>query len=246
VTGRPLLRCRPARTGPGPPPEQGDGCAAHPAAASRGGNGDPGLVQRARTAETWPVSVGRATTPGRAGTCPSTAHPMARGHQSRAASVRESSSSSTWAHTSCNRWRRESSTSTRTPPRRSVTRPGSASTVVTGVGSVIRTPVRRRPPTPAARWWWPTRWRQRWRVRNTVRQSGPLQHGVHPRRILLSLTPDAPGVPAQLGTDQLGRRAGRARRAPGVTQRGPGPAVQHVGHRAGHLLSHGVHRLGRR
>jgi len=83
-------------------------------------------------------------------------------------------------------------------------------------------------------------------VRNTVRQSGPLQHGVHPRRILLSLTPDAPGVPAQLATDQLGRRAGRARRARASRNEARVLRSKHVGHRAGHLLSHGVHRLGRR
>ena len=99
---------------------------------------------------------------------------------------------------------------------------------VTGVGSVIPRPVRRQPPRPPS-----VRGGGRpggvGGVRNSVRQSGPLQHGVHLRRGTLSLVPDAVGVPAELGTDQVGHplaeppRPGRHGARPGSCGRARRP-----------------------
>ncbi len=111
--------------------------------------GTPAASHRASTSETCAVSVGRATRAGRAGTAPSAAHPMARGHQSRPASFRSSSRTETPAQASASRRASRSSIPIRVPPSRSVTRSAGASIAVTGVGWVTRRSRRRRRP-PAA------------------------------------------------------------------------------------------------
>src|ERR1035437_3202768 len=101
-------------------------------------------LQAARTAATCWVSVGRATSAGRVGTCPRVAQPMARGHQSRPASALSVGSSLISAQTSIRRLRSAASTPTLVPPIRSVTAADSASMGVTGVGWVIGCPFRKR------------------------------------------------------------------------------------------------------
>ena len=99
------------------PAEHRDRGAAHPAAAAGRRSPAPGPGGRGPAPPaTWAVSVGRATTAGRAGTSPVAAHPMASGHQSRPASARSASARRRPRHRRRDsRRRRASSTATRRP-----------------------------------------------------------------------------------------------------------------------------------
>ena len=104
---------------------------------------------------------------------------------------------------------------------------------MTGVGRVTPTP-------PCSH---PRLWPAHHRGRNGV-ESGPGQLDVDAFGVGLGLPPTALLVPSQLGSDERGHLGGGGRRPPGVPQRGPGPPVEHIGHRAGHLVPRGVDGLG--
>ena len=138
-------RCRPGRRGRGPPRRRGGPRRRTPRCGPRPAvTGTRAWWQRASTAATWAVSVGRATTAGRAGTWPAAAHPMASGHQSRPASAR----SLVVVGDLGRRPRPAGGAARRRPPpgRRPggrATAAGPASIGVTGVGRVTRAPVPR-------------------------------------------------------------------------------------------------------
>ena len=210
------------------PPNSGTEAPHTPLRPPAGVTGTRAPSHRASTAATWAVSVGRATTAGRAGTSPAAAQPMASGHQSRPASARSASSTRHAAQASARRWTRSSSTATRPPSqvvddvgRRRVDRGHRASVVAHG---------RRLPAGPAARRLVATagrspRRRDRGRPGSARTRTG---HRRRPRPRSGDRSSSQPSSgPMSVATRRRRRAAARASR-----QRRPGPAVEDVGDRA--------------
>ena len=209
------------------PPNSGTDAPHTPLRPPAGVTGTRAWSQRARTAATCPVSVGLATTAGRAGTCPATAHPMASGHQSRPDSAR-SSSAEIEAQTPA-----AARGGHRPPPPRGQPdgRPPGRGGVDRGHRCGSGRPVSRRDrilsprravrlaPVPTLD-----------RVRPGPVHGGTWRRTRRPRSRSLV-------VPPQLGADQVGDAGGRPGRRPGVRSEARVRRVEHVGHGAGHLLA---------